>query len=165
MVHFSSSAFWAFFVFLFKDACLSVGSVSDICWKGLNPAAYTASQHPWRTMLMLFRHTQSGGAAHCMSNHVCLCEMKICKYNCFCGSRWTMEVKAWKELPSPFAFGETIFSFHFQSLTWSKCLIFLQKQTWFFFFFLDRMINNMTSEPRMIQMEVWSAILFWLCSF
>lgn len=34
-----------------------------------------ASQHPWRAMLMLFRN-KSGGAAHCMSNHVCLCEMK-----------------------------------------------------------------------------------------
>lgn len=24
---------------------------------------------------------------------------KICKYNCFCGNRWAIEVEAWKERP------------------------------------------------------------------
>lgn len=53
----------------------------------------------------------------------------------FCWGRWTMEVEAWKELPSPLClWGDNLFlSFFCRSLkqTWSKRLIFLQKQTGF----------------------------------
>lgn len=105
-----------------------------------------------------------------MSNHVCQCEMKNLQVQSLLLGQMDNRGGGMKGTLLPYAFGETIFSFHFLPLTETDLIEtsdFPPETNRIFCggVFLCRDKKKLTSEPGVIQIEVWSALSFWLCSF